>query len=474
MTRALPLLAALLLGCVSREVQRSPSTWDLFTEDPLVATAGEPASPGAPQDDDDLLRLLTRPASPADLDPDFLSDQPPSPFHRLGPNVIRGIDGSWTKMYTVRTGRGPQVVKLLQSYVPGFPAVPDTPHDASLPPSQVIRWSLLESFVRDDFSVVQGAGGDFGEKRALARPEIADVLHVTAPPETLLFITELLHRVLADLPQIELQVRVVEVNLDDTLEWDAKTIVSQLADATQPFDPVTNPVSDKFGSGVPILENGQPTGAGAAFDGFGSDVVDLAGFVMSLQGIHDDIRVDTAISLLQTIGAAELISSPTVTVVNGHRARLVTGDKLPIFEASGNVNNPNVTTKFVDTGVEIEIVPFLVGDDLIRIDTSIEVSTQTGSVPFVISGVTVSSPIISQRNAGTTVHVHHDQVFALGGLRQQTQIETISKVPLLGDIPIIGWLFKSRRSQVRKTEILFFITPKVLVPSETLIDPFRS
>ena len=69
------------------------------------------------------------------------------------------------------------------------------------------------------------------------------------------------------------------------------------------------------------------------------------------------------------------------------------------------------------------------------------------------------------------MHVHSGQVFAVGGLRSRESIEQITKVPLLGDIPLLGWLFKSLSSRIRNTEILFFITPTIHIPSESLVAP---
>lgn len=474
------LLACLALSgaaCVSEPLQPPRTEW-AFQGDDIVSTGGAtgafmPSSPALAQQDEGFPFDLITAAGPGDLDDDVndpFGGQGASPYHRLGNDVIRGIDGSYTKLYRIRGGRGGDIVTLLQAYVPGFPAAENTPSDPTAGPTQVIRYALQANFYKDDM----GEKGSIGTREPSPVTNIADVLHVTAPPETLLYIDELLHKVLADQPQVELEVRVVEVNLDDTIDWDSKVLARKLEDPRAPFDAVTNPPDGNFGAGLPILDGNQESGIGAGFTSFAQSAVSLSGFLLSLQGVHDNLVVDGVLSFLQTVGSAEIISSPTITVLNGHRAKLATGDKLPIFKAGGNVNNPNVTTSFEPTGVTIDMVPFLVTDDLVRIDVSINVSTQTGAVPFSISGVEVSSPIISTREAGTTVHVYSGQVFALGGLKSSTTIENITKVPLLGDIPILGWLFKSRTSQKRNTEILFFITPRVIIPSESLLDPLEA
>jgi len=481
------LLALAAAACVTEPVADPEQNWSLTADEPqVVAVGGEAqvaqaaaqlaaAQPGQDQPagakkPDDLLSLI-QPAKPEDLSAGYLQEEP-SPFHRLGRNVIRGIDGSWSKMYTLKPDRAAGVMQMLQAYVPGFPPpkVGPSPTDPSKQEvlnegssEEGIRWVLHPDFYTDNT-------GTLGQREALVNPKIADLLVVTAPAATLLFIDQLLDRLLADLPQIEIQVRIVEVNLDDVVEWDSKVAAYDLEHTLKPYDPVTNPPDGNFGSGFPILDDGKPTGAGAAFGSF-QQPDNISGFLLSLQGVWNNLRVDAVLSLLQTIGASELISSPTVTVLNGHRAMINTGRLVPVFEATGIGTNSQVTTVYKDTGVKVEIIPFIVGEDVIRIDLSVEVSAVTGEEPFNLAGTEVNTPVISTRNTGTTVHVHSGQVLAVGGLRSRDSIELIKKVPVLGDIPVLGWLFKSRSSQMRNSEIVFFITPTIRIPSETLVAP---
>ena len=342
-------LAAVLPACVTEEIKQPPRDWEFMGEEPSVAIGRPPA--GQPPVDDELLSRLT-PATAADIDPDFLSDDPPSPFHRLGHNVIRGMDGTWTKMYTLRAGSGQAIVELLRAYVPGFPTEPNVASPPDVPRTESVRWSLQAGFYKDEFPVSFGTRSAINQGGPGVTPAIADVLHVTAPPEVLLFIDELLAKMLGDLPQIELEIRVVELNLDDTIDYDVSTFISNLTNPSEPFDPESNPIDGRFGKGIPILANGDPTGAGSAFNSYASQPdISVDDFLLTLQGIHDNLVIDTLLSILQTISSFELVSSPTVTVLNGHRARLTTGDKIPVFAASGSVLNPNVTTSFVQTGV---------------------------------------------------------------------------------------------------------------------------
>jgi len=469
--RSFPAVIACLViaGCVSEQLERPANDWALTTDSPVIKVG--PTPPGRQPLDDLDLAAATRgvddpfslfdPASPDDLEPDFLIDQVPNANHLLGRQVIRGLDGSWTKMYPVRAGRGHDIVKLMDTYVDEWPTLPDEPNSLDKSPTELIRYSLHEGFYKDE------APAGFGSRPSKDNADIADVIHVTAPPATLLFIDELLLRVLGDQPQIEIEIKVVEVNLSDKIDWDAKVQISELMDPDAPFDATTNPPDGGFGSGIPFDDEG----SGAGFSSFPDGAITLGGFMASLQGVHDAFSIKGIIGVLQTIGAAELLSTPKITVLNGHHAKLTTGDRLPVFSAKGSVTNPTVTTDFEQTGVTIELIPFIVADDLIRIDLSIDVSAQTGSTPFVLNGVDVSSPIISQRSTSTTLHVYSGQSFTIGGLRQKRFIETLTKVPFLGDIPLLGWLFKSRLSTESVTEILFLVEPTIKVPSKVLIDP---
>lgn len=470
----LTLIAGLVPACVTQETAPPTQSWELITDQPEVTTlGGQPALQDVPPplDDAGLLSLLTV-ATEADLDPDYLADEPPSPFHRLGHSVIRGMDGSWSKMYSLKSERSAGVLAVLQSTVPEFPARAVDGKGAALDvsvqqegaPTEIIKWVLHTGFYQD-------STGDLGVRKALTNTAIADLLVVTAPPATLLFIDQLLNKLLADLPQIEIQVRVVEINLDDLIDWDAKVGFSKLHDPSLPFDGTTNPTAGNFGSGFPILDgSGEPTGYGAGFGSF-STPSGISGFLLSLSGVYNGLRVDALLSLLQTIGASELIVSPTVTVLNGHRAYINTGSEVPIFTATGIGTTAQISTTYKPTGVTVEIIPFIVAEDVVRIDLSLMVSAVTGEVPFNLGGTDVTTPIISTRDAGTTVHVYSGQTIAVGGLRSRATIETITKVPVLGDIPILGWLFKSRSSRVQNTEIVFFITPTIRLPSETLVAP---
>ncbi len=466
-----------LAACVTESTDGTSPQWELTGESPSVIfgevleealpVAGDLVASSDEDDTEvqDLTTLLGDPATEADVEPDFLADQPPSPFHRLGHSVIRGMDGSWSKTYTLQTGQLEPVLALLRAHVTGFPTEENTPAPLGGAPTEIIKYVSHSKLLTSSKETV-------GIRPILTDPHIGDLLVVTAPPETLLFIDEVLHRILGDLPQIELEVRVVEINIDDLVDYDAKIFFSDLENPGLPYDENTNPPDGNFGDGLPIQDDGADTGAGAGFSSFGS-TPSLPGFLLSLQGVHNGLTVDAIISLLQSVGAAELISSPTVTVLNGHPATLNTGTRIPTFEATGVGNNPSIVTKYQDTGVQVDILPFIVSESegLIRIELSIDVTAVTQNVTFQIAGTDVLNPIISTRQAGTTVHVYSGQVFALAGLKSSEKIETITKVPLLGDIPVLGWLFKSQASQTKNTEILFFVTPRIKIPSEGLIRP---
>ena len=80
----------------------------------------------------------------------------------------------------------------------------------------------------------------------------------------------------------------------------------------------------------------------------------------------------------------------------------------------------------------------------------------------------MSIPVISNRGASTAINVKEDQAFMLAGLIDRSEIEVVSKVPFLGDIPVLGFLFKSRQMELKRTQIIFYIEPRVIPPTEVL------
>jgi type II secretory pathway component GspD/PulD (secretin) len=120
-----------------------------------------------------------------------------------------------------------------------------------------------------------------------------------------------------------------------------------------------------------------------------------------------------------------------------------------------------VRTKFEDTGIKLNITPEFIGREHVRLKVKPEVSVV---IDYITLEGGVQSPVISTRNADTTVTVRDGETLIIGGLLSTTTIEDRTSLPLLGDIPVLGYLFGSTQKKDVKTELVFFITPRIVRP----------
>jgi len=150
---------------------------------------------------------------------------------------------------------------------------------------------------------------------------------------------------------------------------------------------------------------------------------------------------------------SRLLANPRIAVRDGDTATMNIGDKIP-FQIISPTGVPSLV--IIDAGVQLEITPRVNADGYITIHMHPEVSAiTTPPAPNV-------PPTISTREATTDLTVKDGQAIVLAGMIQKNQTSTTVKVPLLGDIPILGWLFKSRSTDNSSDEVIFVITPHIL------------
>jgi type II secretory pathway component GspD/PulD (secretin) len=150
---------------------------------------------------------------------------------------------------------------------------------------------------------------------------------------------------------------------------------------------------------------------------------------------------------------ARLLANPRLAVRDGDTARMTIGDKIP-FQILNAIGVPSIV--ILDVGVKLEITPRVNRDGFITLHMHPEVSAITTPAS---AGV---PPTIATREADSFLTVKDGVPIVLAGLIQKTETRTTVKVPLLGDIPVLGWLFKSESLNVVDTEVVFIITPHIL------------
>jgi type IV pilus assembly protein PilQ len=166
--------------------------------------------------------------------------------------------------------------------------------------------------------------------------------------------------------------------------------------------------------------------------------------------------VDLALSAAENEGKSESISSPRVITANQKQATIMQGVEIPYQESA---SSGATTTQFKNAVLSLKVTPLITPDNRVILDIDVSDDTVGQQVTSATGG---SVPSIDTRQIQTQVLVGDGQTVVLGGILETTKSYAANKVPWLGDIPILGHLFKSTTDINNKTELLIFITPKIL------------
>lgn len=215
-----------------------------------------------------------------------------------------------------------------------------------------------------------------------------------------------------------------------------------------------------------------PAGSGIVGQGFGNPTIaTIAGAVASGGGIYSILGNDfqATLTAIAKAGKTEILSRPSILARNNQAATISLGQQVPLisgtrFDTFGNQIN---TITYQNVGVNLSVTPFISSDGNVEMTVTPEISSLADRSQWVaISGggtnSSILAPVINSRVATTTVVVPNGQTVVIGGLMENTQSDSESKVPLLGDIPLLGNLFKRKVKDNVKRELMIFLTPTVV------------
>jgi pilus assembly protein CpaC len=157
-----------------------------------------------------------------------------------------------------------------------------------------------------------------------------------------------------------------------------------------------------------------------------------------------------------------------LTATSGQPASFLVGGEIPIpISQPGTGGIATVTIEYKAFGVRLDFTPTIIDAKHVSLHVKPEVSQLDFANAITISGFSI--PALTVRRAETTVELGSGESFALAGLLQNTSTENISKIPGLGDIPVLGQLFRSQRFQKGETELVIIVTPYLVKPVETAL-----
>lgn len=172
--------------------------------------------------------------------------------------------------------------------------------------------------------------------------------------------------------------------------------------------------------------------------------------------LRDDFLIDLELSALQAEGRGEIISSPKVITANATEATIEQGTEVPFLEAAAS---GAATISFKKALLKLQVTPQITPDDSIIMDLIVNQDTIGENVAVQGGGFV---PSIDTRKVETQVLVRNGETVVLGGIYEQLNSSNTSKVPFLGDLPLIGNFFRTNSSESDKAELLIFVTPKIL------------
>lgn len=272
---------------------------------------------------------------------------------------------------------------------------------------------------------------------------------------------------LVDIRQVQMHVWISETNEQGLRDIGANLSYKRFSDnsndslqqiSTNVFDPneeqfsVTLPAPDQTNFNEPLRPDlnseigGIQTQAGAGLS-----------FTLIESG-HG--QIDGIIRAIEQNNDVDLISKPELLVINGAQAIIQAGGKVPYQNVTYDTKGvPNLNVAFKDVGVTMEITPTIQGDNMIKLDIEKLEVTDVSRVDN-IRGIDL--PVFAKRSQTGLVLVPDGQALVIGGLSSRVTRRSERRVPLLGKIPILGFAFRSRRSEIQSTHLMIFVLPTVV------------
>lgn len=219
---------------------------------------------------------------------------------------------------------------------------------------------------------------------------------------------------------------------------------------------------------------GKALGGSLSFSGTGTDATVVGGGGAGVGGALGSVGVtfgvgdfafDVALEALESKGMVRTLAEPNLVTLSGQEAKFLAGGEYPIPVAQEQGDSPGestITIEFKPFGVELTFVPVVVDGDIINLSLTAAVSSIDPTITFNQNGLTILG--FKRRETSTTVEMRDGQSFAIAGLLQDDFTNLSNQVPWIGDVPVLGALFRSADYQRSQTELVIIITPHLVTP----------
>lgn len=318
------------------------------------------------------------------------------------------------------------------------------------PNLEPLRRLLQQAFPNEDIQV-QAARDSLALTGRVSSQAVADRAAVLAAPLAKSVVNNLVVAAAPVEQQIILRVKFAELNRSHIQSFGANLFSTGALNTpgrltTQQFPA---PTVDQLRSAIP----GSNPGFQTEFQ-----FTDLLNVFL----FRPDLNLGAVIKALQQEGVLQVLAEPNLVTTNGKEANFHVGGEFPIPVLQGGANAGAVTIQFREFGIRLNFVPNITPHKTIKMRVRPEVSTIDLANAVTFAGFTI--PALSTRKVETDIELGEGQSFVIGGLLDDRLDETITKIPGLANIPILGALFKSRNERKTKTELLVMVTPEITMP----------
>lgn len=360
----------------------------------------------------------------------------------------------------------------------------------------IIRVTTLENLKREDLSTevytlsyaqaseVEKSLKDVLSERGKVRSDArSNMIIVTDMPTTIQRVSKVIQQLDAITPQVVIQAKVIETTLGDAdrlgINWNIKaTVRGSARPTTLPFMAFTTPGNSLLRS---ILPEGRGSATASSVPTSGSavtttstvqdfptadhahqpafPVADKAEFTF---GTLDFSQFQAVLEMIQERSDAKILSEPHVTTLNNQEAKILVGEKIaiPKFERNSTTGRMEITGyEDRDLGIRLSVTPQINNQEEIVVTIHPEITNLLGYDSLTPD---IKAPRFSTREAQTRVRIKNGQTIAIGGLIRENLVDSKTKVPILGDLPLLGKVFSYKNKTVQKTDLLFFMTVNIV------------
>ncbi len=315
----------------------------------------------------------------------------------------------------------------------------------------------LEQAIKTHFDNVSSIYQEFGDEEALQRQierevsvvadEKTETLLVSASPRFESKVMKMIHELDRPPPQVMIQVLLAEVTLDDRVELGLEFAVQDLLFSETAYVGANNTIKTP-GANFDVVAGTDLGAAGATLGGFS--------FTITGEDFNFLLRA------LQTEGRLEVLSRPSIIAEDNEKAQISVGQEVPFVRGVdvSSAGRTQTQIEYEQVGIILDVTPHINPDGYVSLEVAPEISAITDSSVQVTEGV--FAPIFSKREAETRVTVKDGETVVIGGLITSQEERRESKVPILGDVPGLGYLFRTTVSSKEKTELLIVLTPVVV------------